>query len=74
ELSRMLEERPRTVVLVTHDIEEAAQLADRVIVLTERPARLRRELILNAPRPRNPTSPEVVAAVHGILTEMGVER
>lgn len=74
ELARMLTERPRTVVLVTHDIEEAAQLADRVFVLTDRPARLARELILDTPRPRAPTSPEVVAAVHEILTEMGVER
>jgi ABC-type nitrate/sulfonate/bicarbonate transport system ATPase subunit len=32
EVARILRERPRTVVLVTHDIEEAAQLADRVIV------------------------------------------
>ena len=37
ELARLLHERPRTVVLVTHDIEEAAQLADRVIVLSGRP-------------------------------------
>ena len=44
ELARILQERPRTVVLVTHDIEEAAQLADRVIVLTERPAQIRCEL------------------------------
>src|SRR5215468_7169909 len=44
ELARMLHERPRTVVLVTHDIEEAAHLADRVIVLSERPATIRCEL------------------------------
>ncbi len=37
ELARLLREQPRTVVLVTHDIEEAAQLADRVLVLSERP-------------------------------------
>src|SRR6185295_2479967 len=40
ELARILDQRPRTVVLVTHDIEEAAQLADRVVVLTDRPARI----------------------------------
>ena len=44
ELARILQERPRTVALVTHDIEEAAQLADRVVVLSERPAQIRREL------------------------------
>ncbi|MGH9900262.1 MAG: ABC transporter ATP-binding protein [Pyrinomonadaceae bacterium] len=73
ELARMLRERPRTVVLVTHDIEEAAQLADRVVVLTERPAVIRRELRLELPRPRDLTHPEVVEAVHEILTELGLE-
>ena len=55
EVARLLEERPRTVVLVTHDIEEAAQLADRVIVLTDRPAQIRREIVVRAPRPRDLT-------------------
>jgi NitT/TauT family transport system ATP-binding protein len=73
ELARMLRERPRTVVLVTHDIEEAAQLADRVVVLSERPATIRSELRLNLERPRDPTHPEVVSAVHSILTELGLE-
>ena len=73
ELARMLKERPRTVVLVTHDIEEAAQLADRVVVLSERPARIRCELHLEAERPRDPTQPEVVEAMHRILTELGLE-
>ena len=74
ELSRVLEQRPRTAILVTHDIEEAAQLADRVIVLSERPGRIRRELQVCAPRPRDPTSPEVVQTVHIVLTELGLER
>jgi NitT/TauT family transport system ATP-binding protein len=73
ELSRLLRERPRTVVLVTHDIEEAAQLADRVVVLSERPARIRCELRLELERPRDPTHPRVVEAVHRILTVLGLE-
>jgi NitT/TauT family transport system ATP-binding protein len=73
ELARILREQPRTVVLVTHDIEEAAQLADRVLVLSERPARVRDEVVLEVPRPRDPTHPEVVRAVHRILTRLGLE-
>ena len=74
ELARLLIEQPRTVVLVTHDIEEAAQLADRVLVLSERPARVREEILLAEPRPRDLTHPAVVAAVHRILTGLGLER
>ena len=74
ELARVLEELPRTVVLVTHDIEEAAQLADRIIVLSDRPARICRELRVAIPRPREPTHPQVVETVHAILAEFGLEQ
>jgi NitT/TauT family transport system ATP-binding protein len=70
EVARLLEERPRTVVLVTHDIEEAAQLADRVIVLTDRPARIRREIVVRAPRPRDLTDPVVVDTTRQVLAEL----
>jgi len=73
ELAVMLEQKPCTVVLVTHDIEEAAQLADRVVVLSERPARIRYELCLDVPRPRDLTHPTVVEATHCILAELGLE-
>jgi NitT/TauT family transport system ATP-binding protein len=73
ELAMLLREQPRTVVLVTHDIEEAAQLAERVLVLSERPARIRDEIAISIPRPRDPTDAEVVKAVHRILTELGLE-
>src|SRR5436190_3566635 len=74
ELARLLHERPRTVVLVTHDIEEAAQLADRVIVLSGRPGRIRSERRLSLKRPRELTHPDVVDAIHGVLVELGLER
>ncbi len=73
ELARILHERPRTVLLVTHDIEEAAQLADRVFVLSPRPARISFELSICHPRPRDLTHPEVVAATKRILRELGLE-
>jgi ABC-type nitrate/sulfonate/bicarbonate transport system ATPase subunit len=74
ELAQILHERPRTVVFVTHDIEEAVQLADRIVVLTARPARVQREVrIQGVPRPRSLTHPRVVEVVHTILSEMGLE-
>jgi len=73
ELARMLDQLPRTVVLVTHDIEEAAQLADRIIVLSDRPARICSEFRVELQRPRELTHPEVVTTVHRILTELGLE-
>jgi ABC-type taurine transport system ATPase subunit len=73
ELVRLLEQRPRTVLFVTHDIEEAAQLADRILVLSDRPASIRRELGLELPQPRALTHPVVVHAVEQILAELGLE-
>ena len=72
DLARLIAERPRTVVLVTHDIEEAAQLADRIVVLTERPASIRRELMIDAPRPRDLTDAAVVDATRQILAELDI--
>lgn len=72
ELIRLLEKRPRTVVFVTHDIEEAAQLADRILVLSNRPATICRELHLRSQRPRDLTDDAVIEAMKAILKELGL--
>ncbi|WP_177191922.1 ABC transporter ATP-binding protein [Parafilimonas terrae] len=74
ELVRLLEKRPRTVIFVTHDIEEAAQLADRVLVLSKRPATILKELEITASKPRGLTDGEVVKAMKEILEELGILR
>ena len=58
-LSQTLAREPRTVVLVTHDVEEAILLADRVAVLSPRPGRVIEELEVDAPRPRARTDAAV---------------
>jgi NitT/TauT family transport system ATP-binding protein len=60
-LARTLAREPRTVVLVTHDVEEAIVLADRVVVLSPRPGRVIEELEVGLPRPRARTSAAVIA-------------
>jgi NitT/TauT family transport system ATP-binding protein len=52
-LNLHLEER-RTVVFVTHSIDEAVRLGDRIVMLTERPARIREIVTVDLPRPRPP--------------------
>jgi NitT/TauT family transport system ATP-binding protein len=71
-LARALEREPRTVVLVTHDVEEAILLADRVIVLCARPGRVLAELEVRMPRPRSRTDPNVTALRERALIELGL--
>ncbi len=52
-LMAMWEQSAKTVLFVTHDIDEAILLSDRVIVLTDRPARIRKEIGIDLPRPRS---------------------
>jgi NitT/TauT family transport system ATP-binding protein len=54
-----LAREPRTVVLVTHDVEESILLADRVLVLSQRPGTVVADLRIDLPRPRVATSPTV---------------
>src|SRR5438270_5394422 len=53
EVTHLWERTRKTIVFVTHDIEEAVYLGDRVVVLTARPGRIREEVKIDLPRPRS---------------------
>ena len=71
-LAEALAQEPRTVLLVTHDVEEALFLADRVAVLSPRPGRVVAELRVDLPRPREVTSPEFGALKRRALEALGL--
>jgi NitT/TauT family transport system ATP-binding protein len=72
-LAHMLAEEPRTVVLVTHDVEEAVVLADRVVVMSPRPGRAVAEIENALPRPRHRTDPALVELRERALQALGVD-
>ncbi|HTT45824.1 MAG TPA: ABC transporter ATP-binding protein [Thermoplasmata archaeon] len=66
---------PEAVILVTHNIEEAIQLADRVVVLSRRPGHVLAEVPVDLPRPRDRKSGpfyELTDRVYSLITEGGV--
>jgi len=60
EVIRLWKTYKSTVIFVTHNIEEAVYLADRVIILTNKPAKVKEELTIDLPRPRDIASPEFI--------------
>jgi ABC-type nitrate/sulfonate/bicarbonate transport system ATPase subunit len=72
ELLRVLEEERHTVVLITHDVEEAIYMADRVLVLSPRPTRIQASFEVALPRPRRLAGPEAQALREAVLKELGL--
>ena len=71
-LERALAHAPRTVVLVTHDVEEAVLLADRVAVLSPRPGRVLEQLAVDIARPRARTDSRVIELRESALGALGL--
>ena len=60
ELISLWQETGTTVIFITHNIEEAVYLSERILVLTNKPTTIKEEIINDLPRPRNIVSPEFV--------------
>jgi len=72
ELLRVLDEERHTVLLITHDVEEAVYLADRIMVLSPRPTRIQATFEVGLPRPRKLSSAEAQELREAILKELGI--
>lgn len=73
DLIRIWQAEKKTILFVTHDIEEAVQLADRVLVMTKRPATVAEEVVVDLPRPRDLDAPGYLATRDRIFTIMGMD-
>jgi len=72
ELLRIWEAERKTILFVTHYIEESVQLADRVVVMSARPARIRRIVEIDIPHPRDISSRRYLELRDGIFEEIGL--
>ncbi|WP_328343174.1 ABC transporter ATP-binding protein [Micromonospora sp. NBC_00421] len=73
ELERIWTERQLTVLFVTHNVREAARLADRIILLSSRPGRIIWSTEVDVPRPRRIDSPEVAAIASEVTDRLRTE-
>jgi NitT/TauT family transport system ATP-binding protein len=73
ELERIWEETGRTIIFVTHNVREAARLGDRVALFTFRPGRIKREVLVNVPRPRHMEDVNVTHCAKVILDDLREE-
>jgi NitT/TauT family transport system ATP-binding protein len=72
ELLRIWEKERKTIIFVTHDIDEAVQLADRVVVLSARPANIQRIVDIDIPHPRDISSARYLELRDGIFQQIGL--
>lgn len=73
ELLRIWSATKKTVLFVTHSVDEAVFLADRIVVMTARPGKVREIIPISLPRPRDRTSAEFIAVRGKVLEELDEE-
>jgi ABC-type nitrate/sulfonate/bicarbonate transport system ATPase subunit len=73
ELLRILAEERHTVLLITHDVEEAVHMANRIMVLGPRPTTIQATFDVPFPHPRKLSNPDLQALRAAILRELGIE-
>ncbi len=74
ELLHVWEAERKTILFVTHDIDEAVQLADRIVILSTRPATIQAVVSVPIAHPRDFSSPEYLRVRDGILKQVGLGR
>jgi len=72
DLTRIWQSEKKTILFVTHDIEEAVQLADRVLIMSQRPATIQTVVPITLPRPRDLDSRDYIAMRDRIFAAMGM--
>jgi NitT/TauT family transport system ATP-binding protein len=72
ELLRIWEAERKTIIFVTHDIDEAVQLADRVVVMSARPATIQQIVEIDIPHPRDISSSRYLELRDGIFRQIGL--
>lgn len=72
ELLRIWEAERKTIIFVTHDIDEAVQLADRVVVMSSRPAKVQQIVNIDIPHPRDISSARYLELRDGIFQQIGL--
>ncbi len=70
DIQRIWMERRKTILLVTHNVREAVCLADRVVLMSPRPGRLREQFVIDLPRPRDVNALEVSDYTARIMTAL----